>query len=59
MNVQIMPDIQGTATDIWLSKDRNNLPEKYWYDILHDHPRYFVCPDLLVAVGENSYGIKG
>jgi hypothetical protein len=26
---------------------------------LHDYPRYFVCPDLLVAVGEIYYGIRG
>jgi hypothetical protein len=26
---------------------------------VHDHPRYCVCPDLLVAVGETSYGIWG
>jgi len=24
---------------------------------VHDHPSYFVCPDLLCAVGETSYGI--
>jgi hypothetical protein len=26
---------------------------------LHDFPRHFVCPDLLVTVGETSYGIRG
>ena len=25
---------------------------------VHDHPLYLVCPDLLVAVGETSYGIR-
>jgi len=25
--------------------------------IVHDHPLYLICPDLLVAVGETSYGI--
>jgi hypothetical protein len=27
--------------------------------ILHDHSLHFVCPDLLVAVCETSYGIRG
>jgi hypothetical protein len=26
---------------------------------IHDHPLYFVFPDLLVAVRETSYGIQG
>jgi hypothetical protein len=26
---------------------------------LHDFPRYFVCPNLFVTVGETSYGIRG
>jgi hypothetical protein len=25
---------------------------------LSDHPMYLVCPDLLRAVGESSYGIQ-
>jgi hypothetical protein len=28
-------------------------------DRVHDHTLYLVCPDLLCAVGENSYGIRG
>jgi hypothetical protein len=27
--------------------------------IIHDHPLDFVYPDLLVAVCETSYGIRG
>jgi hypothetical protein len=26
-------------------------------DSMHDYPLYFVCPDLLITVGETSYGI--
>jgi hypothetical protein len=26
---------------------------------MHDYPLYFVCPDLLITVGETSYGIWG
>jgi hypothetical protein len=26
---------------------------------LHDHPLYFICPDLLDAVRETSYGDTG
>jgi hypothetical protein len=26
---------------------------------VHDHPRYILCPELLVALGETSFGIRG
>jgi len=26
--------------------------------VIHGHPSYLVCPDLLRAVGETSYGIR-
>jgi len=30
---------------------------KYVVSNVHDHPLYLVCPDVLCAVGETSYGI--
>jgi hypothetical protein len=35
---------------------RANITHDY---CIHDHPLYFVCPDLVVAVCETSYGIRG
>jgi hypothetical protein len=37
---------------IWEKKD-------FLISIIHIHPLYFVCPDVLVAVGETSCGIQG
>jgi hypothetical protein len=36
---------------IWEKNDR-------LISIIHNHPLYFVCPDLLVAVGETSWGMQ-
>jgi hypothetical protein len=30
-----------------------------YLNIIHDHPLYFFCPDLLVAVCETSYVMRG
>jgi len=43
-------------------EDRNDLHRKRKMVLLegclHDHPLYLVCPGLLHAVGETSYGIR-
>jgi len=45
-----------------LDEDRNDLQRKRKMVLLegciHDHPLYLVCPGLLHAVGETSYGIQ-
>jgi hypothetical protein len=47
---------------IKLDEDRNELQTKRKLVLLkgciHDHPLYLVCPGLLQAVGETSYGIR-
>jgi hypothetical protein len=52
---------------VWLCGPRASLKLLMWPALserlktpaLHDHSLYFVCPDLLVTVGETSYGIWG
>jgi len=45
-----------------LDEDRNDLQTKrklvFLKGCIHDHPLYLVCPGLLHAIGETSYGIQ-
>jgi hypothetical protein len=46
----------------WRQLYNQKLKECNWKKVLnssvHDHPLYLVCPDLLRAVGETSFGIR-
>jgi hypothetical protein len=47
------------TTSIHLSYFCVQRKETRLVECIHDHPLYFVCPDLLVAECETSYGIGG
>jgi hypothetical protein len=58
---------QSVRRSVWTGSYRSSRkPTIYvqiiwvrWVHTTHDHPLYFVYPDLLVAVCGTSYGIRG
>ena len=47
------PTIKGIYVTGLLCANQDNV-----LHTVHDHPLYLVCPGLLSAVGETSYGIR-
>jgi hypothetical protein len=46
-----IPDTRSRSSDQYCNLSSTNLK----MGVLHDQPRCFVCPDLLVAVGETFF----
>jgi hypothetical protein len=51
-------DAKGWSSSVTLKayETPEILPHILWFRDVHDHPLYLVCPDMLCAIGETSYG---